>query len=253
MPWEPAIQQLADVTGFTPDNLRYTLSLLVAIPVGFLFRASTRDPYVLKGAEKEAAIRARHVMCAVIGFMFMTFCFGYEILHSIFSSLVTFILMRTVPTKHVHIVISLWAMGYMSCSHLYRQIVAYGESNQLSDTHCHVLAYTCDMQVSPIFLLYPAAFPKAHMVFHVCSEGLEVKLRCTPAGSWTIDFTTPQLLLTQKFMNIAFALHDSSRKPGSLSEEQAKRVISKALPFTEYLGYIFCMHTLLAGPSCDYK
>ncbi len=127
MPWEPAIQQLADTTGFTPDNLRYTSALLVAIPVGFLFRATTRDPYVLQGAQKEAAIQRRHIMCAVIGFMFMTFCFGYEIFHSIFSSAVTFILMRTVPAKYVHIVITLWAMGYMSCSHLYRQIVAYGE------------------------------------------------------------------------------------------------------------------------------
>ncbi len=61
------------------------------------------------------------------------------------------------------------------------------------------------------------------------------------------------MLLTQKFMNIAFALHDSSRKPETLSKEQATRVISRPLPFTEYLGYIFCMHTLLAGPSCDYK
>ena len=77
-------------------------------------------------------------------------------------------------------------------------------------------------------------------------------LRLSPAASWDIDFTTPQLLLTQKMMNIAFALHDSSRQPSQLSKEQQARMIRKPLGFLEYFGYIFCMHTLLAGPSADY-
>ena len=29
-------------------------------------------------------------------------------------------------------------------------------------------------------------------------------------------------------------------------------MIKKPLGFIEYYGYIFCMHTLLAGPSADY-
>uniref|UniRef100_A0A7S0VR22 Uncharacterized protein n=1 Tax=Hemiselmis tepida TaxID=464990 RepID=A0A7S0VR22_9CRYP len=197
MPWEGAIQGLADQTGFATDQLRYTSSLLVAIPVGFLFRALTMDPYTRKtDAERAAAITGRHTLSMLIGLSFMLFAFGYEIAHALFSSTVAFLLMKAVPGKNVHIWVSIWAMGYMSVSHIYRQIVAY--------------------------------------------------------GSWTIDFTTPQLLLTQKMMNIAFALHDSSRKDADLNEEQRKRQIRKPLSFTEYYGYIFCMHTLLAGPSADY-
>jgi len=198
MPWDSAVQSLADQTGFASDQIRYTGSLLVAIPIGFLYRAVTTDPFTCKTeADRARAIALRHTLACAVGLCFMLFAFGYEIAHALFSSTVAWVIMKTVPGKNVHIWITIWAMGYMSLSHIYRQIVAY--------------------------------------------------------GSWTIDFTTPQLLLTQKMMNIAFALHDSSRKDDKLSDEQRKRMIRKPLELTEYYGYIFCMHTLLAGPSADYN
>mmetsp|Transcript_161 Transcript_161/g.413 ORF Transcript_161/g.413 Transcript_161/m.413 type:complete len:498 (-) Transcript_161:238-1731(-) len=197
MPWEGAITELSQTTGFAADQLRYTLCLLLAIPTGFLFKALTTDPHGLKPADKAAAIATRHTVCFAFGTCFMLFAFGYDIWHAFFSCSVGFLLMKYVPAKHVHIVVTCWAMGYMSCSHIYRMIVAY--------------------------------------------------------ASWEVDFTTPQLLITQKLMNIAFALHDSSRPPSTLSEEQGKRVIPKPLTLSEFFGYMFCMHTLLAGPSCDYN
>jgi len=72
-------------------------------------------------------------------------------------------------------------------------------------------------------------------------------------GGWTIDFTTPQLLVTQKMMNIAFALYDSSRDPAKLSKEQTQRQLSAPPSPIEFMGYVFCLHTLLAGPSTDYN
>jgi len=72
-------------------------------------------------------------------------------------------------------------------------------------------------------------------------------------GGWTIDFTTPQLLVTQKMMNIAFALYDSSRDASQLTEEQNQRKLDKAPTITEFYGYVFCLHTLLAGPATDYN
>ena len=68
-----------------------------------------------------------------------------------------------------------------------------------------------------------------------------------------IDFTTPQLLVTQKMMNIAFALYDSSRDPAKLTDEQKQRKLDKPPTLSEFYGYVFCLHTLLAGPATDYK
>lgn len=165
--------------------------------MGFVFKAVTADPFGCKSeADKKAAIASRHTLACTIGLLFMLFVFGWDIGHALFSGTVSFIIMQVVPKKTVHIWVTIWAMGYMSCSHIYRQIVAY--------------------------------------------------------GSWEVDFTTPQLLLTQKMMNIAFALHDSSRDPAKCSEEQRKRMIKHPLSALEFYGYIFCMHTLLAGPSADY-
>lgn len=67
-------------------------------------------------------------------------------------------------------------------------------------------------------------------------------------GGWTIDFTTPQLLVTQKMMNIAFALYDSARDPAKLTAEQKQRKLDKPPTASEFYGYVFCLHTLLAGP-----
>lgn len=72
-------------------------------------------------------------------------------------------------------------------------------------------------------------------------------------GGWTIDFTTPQLLVTQKMMNIAFALYDSSRDPATLTDEQKQRKLDKPPTVSEFYGYVFCLHTLLAGPATDYN
>ena len=45
----------------------------------------------------------------------------------------------------------------------------------------------------------------------------------------------------------------SSRKPAELTQEQSQRKLDKAPTLCEFYGYVFCLHTLLAGPATDYK
>ena len=196
-PWEAAVTGFSRSVGLPADQIKYVSALLAGIPIGFVFRAITSDPHNKEGAAKSAAIKFRHQLCATIGILMVLFAFGWEIFHSLFSSTVSFMLLRLAPRKHVHIIVTLWAMSYMSCAHIYRMIVDY--------------------------------------------------------GGWTIDFTTPQLLVTQKMMNIAFALYDSSRDPAKLTDEQKQRKLDKPPTLSEFYGYVFCLHTLLAGPATDYK
>jgi hypothetical protein len=197
LPWESTMASLSSSVGLPVDQLKFTLCMLLALPVGYVFKAVTRDPYTCSSEQKPSAIAARHAVCMTIGVSFMIFLFGYDAIHSILSSAVGFLIMRLIPTKNVHIWMTVWAMSYLTCSHTYRMFVAY--------------------------------------------------------LGWELDFTNPQLLVTQKLMNIAFALYDSSRDPSKCTEEQIKRKLLRPPTFLEFFGYIFSLHTLLGGPATDYN
>ena len=198
LPWDSAIASLSSTVGLPVDQLKFTLCMVSAIPVGYLFKLVTRDPFACPSEkEKQNAIALRHTLCMIIGVSFMTFLFGYDVIHSVVSSALGFLILSFIPIKNVHIWMTTWAMLYLSCCHISRMIVAY--------------------------------------------------------LGWELDFTNPQLLITQKLMNIGFALYDSSRDPKVCTEEQTKRKLSRPPTFLEYFGYIFALHTLLGGPATDYN
>ncbi|EKX44327.1 hypothetical protein GUITHDRAFT_109777 [Guillardia theta CCMP2712] len=196
-PWDDFLKQAAQTCGLPLDQFKYTTALLLGIPLGYFLRYSTKDPWRCSDAEKASAISTRHMLCAIIGLMEVVYVFGWETFHSFFSTTVAYILLQVAPRDKVHLWVTAWAMGYMSCAHIYRMIVDF--------------------------------------------------------GGWSIDFTTPQLLVTQKLMNIAFSLYDGSRDAKKLTEEQSKRKLTACPSVMEMFGYVFCIHTLLAGPATDYN
>ncbi len=182
--------------GLQVDQFKFALCMLFALPVGYMFKFVTRDPYTCRDEKKQSTIATRHAVCMIVGISFMIFLFGYDSIHSIVSSVVGFSIIRLMSTKYVQVWMTVWAMSYLSCSHIYRMRVAY--------------------------------------------------------LGWELDFTNAQLLVTQKLMNIAFALYDSSRDPSKCTEEQRKRKLSRPPTCLEFFGYIFSLHTLLGGPAVDY-
>jgi hypothetical protein len=144
-------------------------------------------------------------------------------------------------------------MTYMSvCMCVYTQI------------HTHVQIQMCegvgnDLHVCVHTHTYTHIYK--HMYIHKCVQVWAMTyMSCAHIyrmvvdyGGWTIDFTTPQLLVTQKMMNIAFALYDSARDPAKLTAEQRQRKLDKPPTASEFYGYVFCLHTLLAGPATDYN
>eukprot|EP00961_Rhodomonas_salina_P105717 1423182-Rhodomonas_salina.1 len=43
--WEPTIVNMAASTGLPTDQFKYTVALLSGIPIGFLFKLVTKDPW----------------------------------------------------------------------------------------------------------------------------------------------------------------------------------------------------------------
>lgn len=90
---------------------------------------------------------------------------------------------------------------------------------------------------------------------------------------WTLDFTGPQMILTQKLTAMAWNIYDgqnlqkerdAANKKG-YKDDRAKQRAEKqfanreryAIPavpsILEYFGYVYCFPTILAGPAFEYK
>ena len=55
----------------------------------------------------------------------MQWIYGADWIHSFITSVVTYFLCLIVPKKHIHTAIFVWAMSYMTMSHVYRMYVSY--------------------------------------------------------------------------------------------------------------------------------
>ena len=47
-PWEAPVVAFAESVSLPPDQIKYVSALLAGIPIGFLFRTITADPFALQ-------------------------------------------------------------------------------------------------------------------------------------------------------------------------------------------------------------
>jgi len=115
--------------------------------------------------------------------------------------------------------------------------------------------------VSYVFLLLlPSSYSKNVVpIFTMLYLSLgHVHRQYTNYGGWDMDFTTAQMILTIKLYSLAYNLYDGYiLKTGNMENRATLKcyhVAIRELPgFIEYLGYVFCFSTLLAGPAYEYK
>lgn len=73
---------------------------------------------------------------------------------------------------------------------------------------------------------------------------------------WDMDFTGPQMVLTQKLYMMAYNLHDGYLLAKGKEDRAAKKCEKFALKevpsLFEYLGYTFCFANCLAGPAYEF-
>ncbi|EFA78146.1 membrane bound O-acyl transferase family protein [Heterostelium album PN500] len=68
---------------------------------------------------------------------------------------------------------------------------------------------------------------------------------------WTMDFTSPQMVLTLKLTSFAWNLYDGSRPATELTSDQQRRSIKKVPSLLEFFGFIYFFPTFLAGPTIE--
>ena len=67
----------------------------------------------------------KHLYSGLVGIFLLQWVFGAEWIHSVVSSVVTYLLCALLPRQHSHIVAFAWVMGYMTLCHVYRMYVSY--------------------------------------------------------------------------------------------------------------------------------
>ena len=71
-----------------------------------------------------------------IGILMCLMCYGVDIFHLFGQSMLSYVLLLTVPRKHVHLVVLVFALGYLSVLAIYRQL--YDESEYKIDLMAYV-------------------------------------------------------------------------------------------------------------------
>ncbi|CAH1248222.1 MBOAT2 [Branchiostoma lanceolatum] len=73
-------------------------------------------------------------------------------------------------------------------------------------------------------------------------------------GTYTLDFTGPLMIMTQKVTSLSCALHDGLyRDDSSLSPDQRKQAVRRIPSPLEYYSYMFYFVGVLAGPLTYYS
>eukprot|EP00656_Telonema_subtile_P057001 TRINITY_DN9274_c0_g1_i2.p1 TRINITY_DN9274_c0_g1~~TRINITY_DN9274_c0_g1_i2.p1 ORF type:complete len:326 (-),score=80.20 TRINITY_DN9274_c0_g1_i2:886-1863(-) len=108
MPVDQIDQALSALPAPVPlDVVKFMLTLIIAIPFGFLSR------FVPLGSP-------RHFYNLMLGVMFAQGCYGPGWLHLIFSGSVSYLFLLVAPRSISHRLVFVWMMGYIGATHVYR-------------------------------------------------------------------------------------------------------------------------------------
>ncbi len=110
---------LAIRVGLSIDQLNFLIAEGVALFIGILIRKYVRP--------KGNNVLKRHLICSLIGFLLALFCYGRSMIHLVIQSSITYSLLLYSPRRYVHLISFVFAMGYLSCMHIYRLIYEYGQ------------------------------------------------------------------------------------------------------------------------------
>lgn len=109
---DAALAPTAASLGMDLTLIKYTLSLFLAYPFAALM-------FAVPGKN------LKHLISFLVGFVMVQWIFGPDWIHTFASSLGTYLICALLPRKISPRVAFVWAMGYMTLSHMYRMYVSY--------------------------------------------------------------------------------------------------------------------------------
>lgn len=114
--------------------LNFLLAQVFAIVFGLLFRA------ILPPNTSQTRATQRHLVATTLGLGIGYFLYGHEIVHLLLQHLGSYLAIRFIPRKHVHLVLFAFSMAYLNSIQLYGQIMDYG--NYTLDISCAMMIST---------------------------------------------------------------------------------------------------------------
>ena len=109
---------LSSRVGLSADQLNFLIAEGVALFIGIFIRKYVRP--------RGNNVLKRHLICSLTGFLLALFCYGRSMVHLIIQSSISYSLLLYSPRRYVHMISFAFAMGYLSCMHIYRLVYEYG-------------------------------------------------------------------------------------------------------------------------------
>ncbi|EME32575.1 Membrane-bound O-acyltransferase domain-containing protein 2 [Galdieria sulphuraria] len=173
--------EIATLFGAKVNEVNYVLCLLLAFPLGVLYRW-IHYPTL------------RILFSLVTGGWLGLTALGIHSLHIVVASFVCYLIMLT-NCKRQHHYVFFWAFLYLSVGHIYRQWTDY--------------------------------------------------------LGWSLDFTLPLMIVTQKVISLSYALHDGMMNSEWKTEQKGTSI--RTLPnILEFYAFILFPPSLLVGPYLEF-
>lgn len=207
----------ADVLSFAA-TIRYVLILFLVYGISAVF-ALISNP------------KLKHLISAASGIFLAQWMFGIEWFNSLFSSLVTYVLLWIAQNfaplgRYRHILIMVWMMGYMTAAHLWRLHVDY-------------LGWTMDYTGPQMILTIKLTSLAFNLYDGYSSKRYD-----------TIINKNKELLADK-------TTTDDKRKKASFENrtlENWKKLSTEKLPdLLSFLGYVYLPSSFFAGPAFEYS
>lgn len=105
-------------TGISIDKVNFLVCQFVALLIGF--------PYRILLSPLRVSPTTRHLAQVLTGVLLACFCFGWQVRHLFAQTTICLAIMRFVKPGLMEKVVFIFAMGYLSVTHIYRMIYDYG-------------------------------------------------------------------------------------------------------------------------------
>ena len=194
----------------------------------------------------------KHFLSMSAGLVLLRYVYGIDYMHGVISTAVTYLICLVAPRNQVHIYVFIWAMGYMTFSHLYRMTFFY-MVDQFDFTRTQMVL---TMKLTSFaYNLYDGRYD------HNSSSNIDVKTCESTDSSSTQSGSANSSIQGSEVTGSSSDSEDtinSSKKLNSsnyskrTAEVRARYAIVDLPSPLEFGGYVFCFPNLLAGPAFVY-
>jgi len=204
--------------------IRFMIGLLASYPLAAVFKALPSRLHSLK-----------HTMSLCSGLMLLHYVYGVDWIHGIFTSIVTYMISWLAPRKYVHIYVFIFAMGYLTISHLYRVVFFY-MVDQFDFTRTQMVL----------------TMKLTSFAFNLYDGRNDNENSCNKYQENQCDGSNGVCIHSNK-INSKTTYSYGSKYNQRIEAVRAKYAIDHLPSLLEFGGYVFCFPNLLAGPAFSFR